>query len=515
VRAAARRADVLEARGWEGVDCVSADAFEPATLDAALSGIDVAYYLVHSMGGGGGFAERDKRAAENFRDAAARAGVQRIVYLGGIRPSGEASVHLASRLETGDVLRAGPVPVTELRAGLIVGAGSVGFEVIRDLVNHLPVMITPRWVQSRQAIALDDLLAYLQGVLEHWGRPAAPTMFAGRTWSTATSPATYAKFGRPFRRQGPFLTPRLSSLWKASSGVPIQPRPLVEGSRRTSLGTTRDRQFLPIPFTATRNPSAALAAKAGGAIRRAGQGRSRSAATTRMSVLFEGRRAEFDTAAPAEATWDVVRSIGGKNGYYYANTLWWLRGAFDRLIGGVGLRRGRRHPTDLRIGDALDFWRVVALEPGERLTLLAEMKVPAPSGVHGCRWTRRIRLRMEAQFHRRASGDCSTGTRWGRRNFIFRRMPRNMAKAGLTSTARIGRGRRVNLGPRPSPGEAAIGETLPQGARSDEDPRRAEVQPDGAMRTIDPRKAARPAFDGRWGARCRALQAAANRPRPG
>lgn len=455
VRAAARRADVLKARGWAGVDCVSADAFDPATLDDALNGIDVAYYLVHSMGGGGGFAERDKRAAENFRDAAARAGVQRVIYLGGIRPSGEASVHLASRLETGDVLRAGPVPVTELRAGLIVGAGSVGFEVIRDLVNHLPVMITPRWVQSRtQAIALDDLLAYLQGVLD---QPET----AGGTYDVCGPDnlvyrdllATYAKVaGRPFRPlKVPFLTPRLSSLWLGLvTSVPISvARPLVEGLKTDLIGDdSAIRAFLPIPLHTYEDAiRAALASEraepiparwAEGALAFRGY-------NPDVSFYSKGERAEFDTAAPAEAVWDVVRSIGGKNGYYYADRLWWLRGAFDRLIGGVGLRRGRRHPTDLRIGDALDFWRVVALEPGERLTLLAEMKVP---GAAVLEFTvlpvdeTHSRLRMEARFH-------PTGV-WGllywyamgpAHNFIFRRMPRNMARAAERNFRRANRTR--------------------------------------------------------------------------
>jgi len=443
VRAAARRADVLEARGWQGVDCVSADAFDAATLDRALEGVDVAYYLVHSMGGGGGFAERDKRAAENFRDAAARAGVRRIVYLGGIRPSGEASMHLASRLETGDVLRAGPVPVTELRAGLIVGAGSVGFEVIRDLVNHLPVMVTPRWVQSRtQAIALDDLLAYLQGVLD---QPET----AGGTYDVCGPDnlvyrdllAIYAKVaGRPFRPlRVPFLTPRLSSLWLGLvTSVPISvARPLVDGLKTDLVGDDAAiRKSLPIPLhTYEEAIRAALAREraepiparwAEGALAFRGY-------NPDVSFYSKGESAEFDTAAPAAAVWDVVRGIGGKNGYYYADTLWWIRGAFDRLIGGVGLRRGRRDPRDVRIGDAIDFWRVVGLEQGSRLTLLAEMKLPgaavleftvAPQESGGST------LKMEARFH-------PSGV-WGllywyslvpAHNFIFRRMPRNIVRA--------------------------------------------------------------------------------------
>lgn len=440
VRAAARGIEVLRAREWEDVECVTADALEPKTMDAALEGIEVAYYLVHSMGGGAGFARRDKQAAQNFRDAAARAGVQRIIYLGGIRPAGAASPHLASRLETGDVLRGGPVPVTELRAGLIVGAGSVGFEVIRDLVNHLPVMITPRWVESRtQAIALDDLLAYLEGVLDH---PES----SGGTYDVCGPEALvyrdllakYAKVaGRPFRAlRVPFLTPRLSSLWLGLvTSVPISvARPLVEGLKTDLLGDdSAIRRFLPIPLmTYEESIKAALAREAAepmparwaeGALAFRGY-------NPDVSFYSKGERVTRGADVSAEALWEVVRSMGGKRGYFYLDSLWWLRGAFDRLIGGVGLRRGRRHPTDLRIGDTLDFWRVVGFERGERLTLLAEMKVPGAAVLEFTvtpEGPEHSSLTMEARFHPNGI--------WGLlywyslvpfHNFIFRRMPRNI-----------------------------------------------------------------------------------------
>ena len=195
VRAASRHREVLEGRGWSGVEVVEADALSAESLDAALEGIEVAYYLVHSMASGRDYAERDRRAAETFRDAAARAGVKRIVFLGGLQPAGGASEHLASRAETGEELRAGPVPVTELRAGIIVGPGSAAFEVIRDLVNHLRVMVTPRWVRSRtQPIGLDDLLAYLVGVI---GREEA----AGEIYDVAGAETlTYQEVMRGYAR---------------------------------------------------------------------------------------------------------------------------------------------------------------------------------------------------------------------------------------------------------------------------------------------------------------------------
>ena len=168
VRAASRRSDTLEARGWHGVELVETDALDPVSLEPALRGIETAYYLVHSMAAVRDFAALDREAADHFRLAAQRAGVRRIIYLGGLQPSEASSAHLRSRRETGDRLRAGPVPVTELRVGIIVGAGSAAFEVIRDLVYHLPVMVTPRWVRSRsQPIALDDLLEILVRLPNH------------------------------------------------------------------------------------------------------------------------------------------------------------------------------------------------------------------------------------------------------------------------------------------------------------------------------------------------------------
>lgn len=443
VRAAARRAEVLEARGWEGVEAVSADALKPDSLAAALAGIDVAYYLVHSMGGGAGFARRDKQAARNFREAAAAAGVQRIVYLGGPRPPGKASEHLASRLATGDVLRAGTVPVTELRAGLIVGPGSAGFEVLRDLVNHLPAMVTPRWVQSRtQPIALDDLLEYLVQLLSHPDTAGNTYNVAGpETLRYKDLLAGYARVtGRKFRALDvPVLTPRLSSYWLALvTSVPVSvARPLVDGLKTDLLmDDSSIRSVIPIPLhtyeeavisALERERSEPLPARwAEGVLAFRGY-------NADVSFYSKGEATEVVTEAPAEEVWNIVRGIGGKNGYYYANFLWWLRALMDRAIGGVGMRRGRRHPTDVRVGDAIDFWRVAAVEPGRRLTLVAEMRLPG-SAVLEFEVTPLDELRSmlgtTARFH-------PSGV-WGllywyamvpAHGFIFRRMPRNMALA--------------------------------------------------------------------------------------
>ena len=386
IRTAARHADVLQARGWSNVEIVAADALEPASLFAALAGIDVAFYLVHSMASGADFARLDRQAAANFRDAAAAAGVQRITYLGGLQPGDNASEHLLSRRETGDVLRAGPVPVTEIRAGIVVGAGSAAFEVIRDLVNHLPVMTTPRWVRSRtRPIALDDLLDYLVGLAE---QPET----AGQTYDVGgPETLTYADMLRQFaavtgkRRlilPVPVLTPRLSSYWLGLvTAVPAAiARPLIDGLRHDLVPDDRAiRKVLPIPLHTYRQ--AILAAL------RQERSLSVPARWTEGALVFrgynpevsyysKGDRTEFDADASATSLWKVVASLGGDSGYYYANILWRVRGLLDRLVGGPGMRRGRRHPAEVRIGDTIDFWRVVALETGHRLTLLADMRLP-------------------------------------------------------------------------------------------------------------------------------------------
>ncbi len=392
VRAAARRRATLEARGWpEAVELVAADALAPATLPAALDGIDVAYYLVHSMAAGADFPRLDREAAANFRDAAARAGVRRIVYLGGLQPEGGASTHLASRSETGAILRAGSVPVTELRAGVIIGPGSAAFEVIRDLVFHLPAMVTPRWVRSRsQPIALDDVLAYLARL------PGIPET-AGATYDIGgpeilTYEQLMREFGelvdrRPMIVPVPVLSPRLSSYWlNLVTAVPANvARALIAGLEHDVLADDAAiRALIPLPLKTYRE-----AAQAALALERSTDATPR---WTEGAMMFRQNRPDFAfyakrmsgeaiTTAPAAAVWREVAAIGGENGYYYLNLLWKARGCADRLTGGTGLSRGRRDPEDVAVGDAIDFWRVMAVEPGRRLTLLAEMKLPGSAAL--------------------------------------------------------------------------------------------------------------------------------------
>ena len=386
VRAAARRREALEARGWTDVEIVAADALDPESLDRALAGIEIAYYLVHSMAAGSDFPRIDSVAAANFRDAAARAGVTRIVYLGGLQPADGNSAHLASRGETGAILREGPVPVTEVRAGIIIGPGSAAFEVIRDLVFHLPGMLTPRWVRSRsQPIALDDILEYLAR-LPLLAEAAGAIYDAGGP-EVLTYEDLMRQFGalvgrRPLIVPVPVLTPRLSSYWlNLVTAVPTNvARALIEGLEHDVLADDAAiRSLIPLSLKSYR-----AAAEAALAAERDGQ---TSGRWTEGSMLHRQNRPEFAfyaksmrgesvARASAAAVWREVVAIGGDNGYYFLDTLWRVRGRLDQLAGGSGLRRGRRDSRDLVVGDTVDFWRVVALEPGRRLTLLAEMKLP-------------------------------------------------------------------------------------------------------------------------------------------
>jgi uncharacterized protein YbjT (DUF2867 family) len=443
VRAAARRREVLEGRGWNGVELQAADVLDEESLVEALHGIDAAYYLVHSMGGGKDFAIRDRRAARNFRDAAAAAGVKRIIYLGGVVPGGPPSQHLKSRLETGDILREGSVPVTELRAGVIVGAGSAGFEVLRDLVNHLPVMVTPRWVKSlTQPIALDDLLSYLVGVLDHPETTGQAYDVSGPELLRYRD--MLVQFGevvgkRPRLIAVPVLSPRVSTYWlDLVTSVPASVAgPLVEGLRNDTVANdSAIREIMPVPLhtykeaviaALTEEQAATMPARwEEGALAFRGYDPS-------VSFYSKGHTETVYCEAPAEALWSVISSMGGTRGYFYANYLWGVRGLFDRLVGGVGMRRGRRHPTELRPGDAIDFWRVAAVEPGRRLTLVAEMKLPgaamlelealdAPEGYS--------KLVMTARFN--PAGMLGLLYWYGIypvHNLIFRRMPVKMARA--------------------------------------------------------------------------------------
>ena len=393
VRVMVRSRRRVLSRPWSGdVEIAVGDALKPETLPVAMQGVHTAYYLIHSIAGPSGFEKLDIKAARNFGDAAKQAGVRRIIYLGGLGdPRADLSPHLRSRQHTGDALRESGVPVTEFRAAVIVGSGSISFEMIRHLAERLPVMVCPKWVYSRiQPIAVDDLLDYLVSALdtpESRGRTIEIGGGDVTTYRGLMLGYARARGLRRFMVPVPVLSPRLSSYW-VHWFTPIPAKithALVEGLRNEVIVTNNLSQTI-FPHVKPRNYSAAIV----GVIRDLDTGRidtSWSDATdvsddseshvrieSREGAIIESRRILVN-AAPAEV-YKVVAGIGGKRGWFFANWTWSLRGMVDRLLGGAGLRRGRRHPDDLRIGDAIDFWRVEAIEPDRLIRLRAEMKLP-------------------------------------------------------------------------------------------------------------------------------------------
>jgi len=392
VRVLVRDPERLSGRSWlERVEVVQGDVSKAETLPTALEGMDVAYYLIHSLGGKD-FAERDEQAGRNFGKAAHAAGVQRIIYMSGLGdPGDDLSEHLKSRHATGDALREAGVPMTEFRAAVIVGAGSVSFEMIRYLTERLPILICPRWVYTKiQPISIGEVLQYLVKALVTPESTGEIIEIGGTdVLRYGDMMLGYAKV-RGLRRYlipVPVLTPLLSSYW-VHFVTPISnsiARPLIEGLRNEVI--VRDdkakRLFPDVQLynyaTAVENALKELNA---GHVESTWSDSLISSMGNHDPVLFveekgmtmERRKTEVD--APAEVVYRTVARIGGVNGWLVYNRLWWLRAAFDRLIGGVGFRRARRHPDDLRAGDVLDFWRVEAIKPNRLIRLRAEMKLP-------------------------------------------------------------------------------------------------------------------------------------------
>ena len=389
----ARDPQRLAGRAWSNSVAVRAgDALDPASLGPALAGVDAAYYLIHSMAEGArGFEARDLAAAQNFGAAARAAGVKQIIYLGGLGAGDEQlSAHLASRQQVGQVLRASGVPLTEFRAAVVVGAGSISFEMIRYLTERLPVMITPRWVTTRcQPIAIDDVLEYLLRALNE-PRALGRTFEIGGpdvlTYGDMMHGLAAARGLKRYLIPVPVLTPRLSSYW-VDLVTPIPAaysHPLIEGL--ASEVVVRDPSALDV-FNFKPRPYAeavrqALARAQAGDLETIWAGARanlvQGVTLTEKEGMIEERRRVASRAAPEEV-YAVFAGIGGRRGWFYADWAWWLRGMLDRLVGGVGMRRGRRSPDSLRPGDALDFWRVELVEPGRRLRLRAEMKLPGPA----------------------------------------------------------------------------------------------------------------------------------------
>lgn len=383
----------LSSRSWyEQVDIVVGDVLQPEGLVAAMEDVAVAYYLIHSMRDNTEFSQRDIQAAKNFAQAAKAAGVKRIIYLGGLGdPEGELSEHLQSRQETGTALRQAGVPVTEFRAGMIVGSGSLSFEMVRHLTERLPVMICPRWVFVRShPIAIRDVLSYLVAAIETPESSGQIIEIGGAdTLTYAEMMQGYASI-RGLRRiiiPVPVLTPRLSSYW-AHWVTPIPAsiaRPLIKGLRyelvvRDNLAGELFPEIEPMDYETS--VTRALKRVEDGQIESlwsdalaSSKGDVRPVYLTQeQGMLIERRQKMVD--APAEVVYQNFSGLGGERGWPPYNWLWRVRGAIDRLVGGVGLRRSRRHPDQLREGEALDFWRVEAIQPDRLLRLRAEMKLP-------------------------------------------------------------------------------------------------------------------------------------------
>ena len=389
VRCLTRRPEAVAAHR-DRTTIVTGDVLDVESLRPAMRGVETAYYLVHSMTAAAGFEEQDRRAAANFAAAARDAGVHRIVYLGGLGAGNELSSHLSSRQEVGRILAGSGVQTIEFRASIVIGSGSLSFEMLRKLVERLPVMLTPRWVRTRaQPIAIEDVLAYLVAALDVELDGSAVFEIGG------ADQVSYEELMREYARQigvrrrivpVPLLTARLSSLWLGLV-TPVYARVgrrLIDSlPHETVVRSAAAERVFPISPRGYRE-----------AIARALANEDREFAETRWSdaVSSAGLRPEryggvrhgkrlvdsrsIHVPVPSARAFRPIRTIGGETGWYFGNRLWRLRGFVDLLAGGVGVRRGRRDPETPAVGSALDFWRVEAYEPDRLLRLHAEMKLP-------------------------------------------------------------------------------------------------------------------------------------------
>ena len=408
VRCLVRSPQKLRDRPWaadSNLEIVQADLGQTDAVASGLEGSETAYYLVHSMiSAGRDYAGQDRRYATAFATAARQAGVQRIVYLGGLGETGpDLSRHLASRREVEEALASAGVPVTVLRAAMIIGSGSASFEILRYLVERLPVMVTPKWVRTLcQPIAVRNVIGYLTGVL------GAPETTGGVFDIGGPDVLRYRdimevmaeELGVPKRRiiPVPVLTPRLSSYWihlvtPLSHSIAI---PLAEGLRNPVIcRDDRIARLIPQDLLTVRQAiRAALGQIAGNMVETTWSmaGPVPGDPEWAGGKVFRDER-KVAANAPGWAVFRAVCRLGGAHGWYAADWLWRIRGLIDRMAGGPGLRRGRRNPETLSYGEALDFWRVVGLEPDRRLALRAEMKLPGeallefriePAGAANC-----------------------------------------------------------------------------------------------------------------------------------
>jgi uncharacterized protein YbjT (DUF2867 family) len=393
VRVLVRDSNRLQGRAWlDQVEVVEGDVLDPDSLPKAMSGVSAAYYLVHSMNGTTDFDQRDLQAARNFGEAARARGVERIIYLGGLGdPHADLSKHLRSRQQTGQALAESGVPVTEFRAAIVVGSGSVSFEMIRYLTERVPVMVCPRWVFTRvQPIAIRDVLDYLVAALdtpESAGRIIEIGGSEVLTYGAMMMGYARARGLRRWLLPVPVLTPRLSSYW-VHLVTPIPAgiaRPLIDGLRNEVIVREADGRDLFPHIEPMDYQSAVSLALSDLEARRIETSWSDALAnsqgdmvpvvlSTQEGMIIERRQQMVPT--PPTIVFKMISRLGGETGWLYLDWAWRVRGWIDRLAGGVGLRRGRRDPEVIRMGDAIDFWRVESVEPGRRLLLRAEMKLP-------------------------------------------------------------------------------------------------------------------------------------------
>lgn len=427
VRVLARRPERLDAFSWAGrVDVIVGDAADETVMRAATEGIQVLYYLIHSMTSGPRFEQTDRQLALTAARAAAASGVGRIVYLGGLHPVGDLSRHLRSRVEVGQILLGSGVPTLALQAGVVIGSGSASFEMVRHLTEVLPYMPAPRWVRNHiQPIAVRDVLHYLLGAALVPPEVNAAIDIGGpdvlRYGQMMNGYAVEAGLHQRPIAALPVLTSWLASHW-VNLVTPI-PRsiapPLVESLQHDCV--VRDRSvdaLIPLPAGGLtpyrRAVQLALGRIDADSIETSWQDSAVLGAPSDplpSDPDWAGRTVYTDvrtahTRAPAEQLWAVIAGIGGRNGWYSTPLLWSLRGWADKLAGGVGLARGRRSRSEVAVGDVIDFWRVEALEPGRLLRLRAEMRAP------GLAW---LELRESPE---------STGSRFDQRAVFF---PRGLA----------------------------------------------------------------------------------------
>lgn len=391
IRAIARRPEELVGRVPDSVDVVGGDVLDETSLAAAFEGVDTAYYLVHAMASRHDFQTEERAGAGNFARAAKAAGIRRIIFLGGLGGKG-LSKHLASRQDVGRILRDSGIPTLEFRASIILGSGSISFELVRALVERLPVLIVPRWATKRtQPIAIEDMIEYLAAGLDV-ELATSQTVEVGGTDQVSyldlmREYAKQRKLGRRFIPV-PVLTPWLSSRWLGLV-TPVYARvgrKLIDSLRNETVVTSpgaatlfphiRPRGFRAAMSRAILNEDRELAeTRWSDAFSSVGAKKSGGGGGANTGLRILDSRTATVPGSPGNA-FRAIERIGGETGWYYGNFLWRARGAIDLLLGGAGMRRGRRDPLRVRRGDALDFWRVEAVEPDRMLRLRAEMKVP-------------------------------------------------------------------------------------------------------------------------------------------